>query len=1291
MLGKGISPFGKTVSTKKITDIKIINAGSNPDVDSDFSNISREPSIEYVTEFYGKDNVANIVTFGTLAAKGAVKAMCTIYEIPFAQAGKIANLVPPPVEGKDCTLDDIFNPDSDRYAEGAEFREATSTFEWEKIMRGARDIEGRNKSTGVHACFTADTLIKTSNGYENINKIKTGDMVLTHTNSYKEVVETMITKDSEIFKLSATNSIPSEVTGNHPLYVRTIERGKDKKRTLSSPVWKNVSDLIVGDDLIGIPVNNESKLPESELNLPFDNKDFWWIAGRFVGDGWCEDFLSTRNRVKKDGTPYEYKRNEKNTIISVGHNDPTREFLIEKVSQFFPHRISKTRTTDKIYINNNDLFEYFQTFGQYAQNKSITDDVLNLPVELLEEFIEGYLSADGWFNKKDEANTFSTVSKKLVLSMTAAINKVYKTHCTVVVEKRDKMIIEGREVQCHDKYSVRFKKNLTKRQRSFYEDGYIWAGLKSVEKLDKNEDTYNFSVLDDSSYVANGMIAHNCGIIISSQPLKNIIPLHVRQADGRVITQWTYQECESLGLIKMDFLGLDTVDLIQHSVEYIMKSGQKPPNMVELIHGEMDDPKTYKLFQESNTIGIFQFGSDMVRSLLKLVKPTHFDDLAATTAVARPGPMGMLSHIKYADRKNGREEIDFVHKEFTGSPLEEILKNTYGLIVYQEQIIKIASEIAGMTLQEGDDLRSAMGKKKMAVMMSMRPKFFDGAMAKGYSEDAVTTLWNTVEEFAKYGFNKSHSVAYAMNSYQAAYLKANYPVQFMAALISQNVDDKKKSLSFLRETKRMGISVGTVDINLSDIKVAPDYKKESGNDILFGISGVKAVSEKMATIIVEERTKNGKYTSVKDLIERCSPLGVSSRRIYENLAKSGAFDLMGVSRKAVVDEMVNLIGDSKKSATMGESLLDMFDIEDDSIEIDLTGEDYPFVKRLKEEADMIGLYLTANPLDNLGPGSSKLRANTISSLLKSQRQTTVTVLGSVIEITKKKLRRGKSIVVDIDDGVDFVTANVTREVVRGIDKTNAQQSIKKLYEAGENVVPKEIRSLALDEEIEAINDIETNSIYMINITYRPGKGDNPYVARVNWIKPLELADNGSMPIRIRFKANRENLENIKKLRRALPANLAKKRPGAYPIYTALHSGLKKESKNLDALYKKAINDMEKDERNGIDLKATVVTVEEVKTTNLMGNNESSAKKRGKKAKEEVMLRSWPPNVAKSETRRSEATTPSEIADAIETLTYVDSGYTCDKNQSVELAIEKFVGIEGYDFGVFNPEILNDRT
>lgn len=1228
---------------KKVKSVKVIRAGSNPDVDSDFNTVSREKVLQYVTEQYGEHNVSNIVTFGTLAAKAAFKSMCTIYNVPFAQANRITSLIPAPIEGVEVKLSDIFNPNSDRYDECADFRAAVAGKEWEKIVKGARAIEGRNKSTGVHACFAPNTLITTLQGYKRIDKVKKGDYVLTHTNSYKEVVETMINDEGTLFRVSGANFLPTEVTGNHPVYVRTIKRENNETSKLSAPAWKKVKDLVIGEDLIGIPVNTDSKIPDNALNLPYEDPDFWWIVGRFVADGWCEDFTSTRNRKKKNDKTYEYERQEKNIVISVGYNDPTLNQLVQKINKLFNCRISPSRTTNKIYITqNNDLFTYLKTFGKDVQNRVVPNDVISLPNILLKEFVEGYLSADSYFNDKTQSYTFSAVSKPLVLSMIAVVNKVYKTHCSVTVEKRSKMIVENREVQCQDKYNLSFKENVINKQQSFYKDNYIWAELKEVEKSDKKIKTYNFSVIDDNSYVANGFVAHNCGVIVSAKPLDEIIPLQVRQTDQKVITQWIYQECEDLGLIKMDFLGLDTVDLIQHTVEYIIKGGKTPPNMLELIHGKMDDPETYKLFQRAETIGIFQFGSEMVRSLLKLIVPESFFDLVVTTAVARPGPMNMKSHIKYADRKNGREDVDYIHPEFKGSALETILKDTQGLCVFQEQIMRISNQIAGMTLQEGDKLRKAMGKKKMDVMMAMRPKFFEGAEKNGFSEEAITILWNTIAEFARYGFNKSHSVAYAMNAYQSAWLKTHYPVEFMAALIAQNVDDKDKTLIYLREASRMRIKVETVDINKSDVKVAPDYSKQNEKRIIFGLSGVKAVSETMAKLIVQEREENGPYKSVQDVIKRCQSRGVSNKRIFENLAYAGAFDKLHGNRHSVIEYIPNLMNDAKKTENLGGSLFDAFEVESDIDDI-VQLQEFDYVERLKHEADVIGLYLTGHPLDRI---PKEMKQTSILSLLKGSQRVKTRMFVSLTSIRVKQSKRGKSILVDIDDGTGTISARLSKEIVAAIDKKNAQNSIKALYCSGSNQVPKSVEK-NLDVPYTPMDSLETNSVYSIELTFKPETENSSYLARISDIRPVKLSQDGTLPIRVRFHVTKDNKNRMRKLYKLLPATLAKKYPGNSYIHVAFYTDdyFSDYTEKNDMYYQAALNEMK--------------------------NNPTELKERN-----------WPPTLKETIDTSGSEISQSEV---FENLDYKDSGFKAEKNAQVESILEKYVGYESYDFGLFNKE------
>lgn len=1167
---------------KRIAKLEVIKPGSNPDIDSDYNTEVREIVLEEAARSHGEDKIANITTFTTLAAKGAFKAMCTIYEVPFAQSNKIASLIPKPIEGVECTVDDIFNPDSDRYNEGEEFRSATAGSEWEKIIAGARAIEGRNKAIGMHPCFTEGALIKTDKGYKSIEDVSIGDFVLTHTNTYKKVMETMVNKSSDIYRLKTDNSIPTEVTGNHPFYVRSVIRNHPigvEGLKLTQPHWKPLNELDIKDDLIGVAIEEDSVFtidPKSAAIQP----------------------------VSKN----------------------------EKYMNFIKEVIDCTFSVDE---------------GEY---------------------------------------TYLAESKEDALRVVSLVNKSYRVACSIDEIEEDGLL-----------YKVSFNLEGNSESKFFYDDGYLWVSISEISKVEKEAETYNLSVLDDNSYTVNNLIAHNCGIILSSKDLSSVIPLQTRQKDGRISTQWTYTDCEDLGLIKMDYLGLDTVDLIQYTVENIMRNGKTPPNMTKIIHGDMDDAKTYAMLRRGETIGVFQLASPGVMDLLRRMEAEEFEDIVAITALYRPGPMGMQSHVKYADRKTGREEIEALHPDFIDSPLEKILEKTQGLVTYQEQIIQIASQVAGMTLQEGDDLRKAMGKKKIAVMDKMKPLFFEGAMKNGYSEEAVTILWDTVALFAKYGFNRSHSVAYAMNAYQAAYLKANYPVEFMAALISQNIGDKDKILTFLKEARRMGLTVGTVDINVSDVRVAPDFTKKSGFDIVYGLGGVDAVSNDVAKIIVGERDKKGNFKSVQDLINRCQPLGVSNKRVYENLALAGAFDAFGISRRAVVDNLPGMISEAKTKSSKGASLFDMFsgtaDVSVQSIDLSSV-EEYPYVEKLKREANVIGLYLTGHPLDRIGKGVSQIRDTTIEKLFAKNEVATVTIAGSITEIERKIMRRGKSVSVTIDDGTGYITAFLNRDIVKGIDKLSAQEKLRKLYLAGENMVTPDVKNLAANQDFTAIPDINKNEVYVMNITFRPERGDSPSGARVNSIRPLRLASNGMLPVRIRFKATPQNEDKMKQLYKILPANLDKKIPGDYPIHVSIFRDIEKHLKTEnESVYLDAISEMESDDKRGVNLveKASSVTKKSSAGSETLIGGKATVKNKGKaKAVKSADLRSWPPKAVNEPLpEKIELNRNDRLINAIETLPYKETNFTCDKSPQTRRAIEKFLGIENFDFGSFDRTILDD--
>lgn len=818
--------------------------------------------------------------------------------------------------------------------------------------------------------------------------------------------------------------------------------------------------------------------------------------------------------------------------------------------------------------------------------------------------------------------------------------------------------------------------------------------IKLSEVFDKNSERYSeardfrdFVTGSEWEKVIDGAMSlegktshtgiHAAGVLISSKPLIDVIPLMVRQKDGRVISQWEYPEAEALGLLKLDVLGLDTVDLIQNTVRNIIKNGKEPPNMYEMVHGPMDDAKTFELLGRGDTIGIFQLASPAVQDLLKRMGPKSIDDIAATTALYRPGPISVNSHIRYAERSSGREEIEVpVHEEFAGSPLETILNKTQNLIVFQEQIMSLSSEIAGMTLQEGDDLRSAMGKKKVKVMNAMRPKFFEGAIANGYSKEAVTELWDTIHGFAEYGFNKAHSYSYAILAYQTAYLKANYPIEFVSALISQNIDNKAKVSAFMKDARNKGITIGPVNVNVSEVNVAADNRKDSDHEITYGLSGIKNLSSDAAHAIVRER-ENGEYSSVQDFVRRCSPLGVTKKSI-ENLAAAGGFDDFNVSRRSVIETSGHLIKDEEKRESRGESLFEMFGDEDEALELDLTGyEEYPFNELVKREADVLNIFISHHPVERIGEGLPHMKNSSVSKLLANNKRARARLVGSISDVESKRNRRGsKTVTLTIDDSTGYLPANLSSKVVKGLEKRETQNRIKDLYRSGEGNLSSELREGLEKLDVDSIPALETNVVYTIDVMFTPGSDeDSPPFVRMESLRRVTLAHDGSLPVRLRFNGDDDGEANTK-LMKKLPRALANKFPGEYPIMVSVY-GSNTDSEIADQVYIDAALTMEEEgsiiasENNEDDVDVDLFS------------NQTKAKSKNKKQKK-VDLRSWPPKQRESDDSYNVNTPHHE---KVEQFVYEDTGFRMDKTKASELAIEKYLGIENYDFGLFDPSVL----
>ncbi|MET9568520.1 DNA polymerase III subunit alpha [Streptomyces virginiae] len=499
---------------------------------------------------------------------------------------------------------------------------------------------------------------------------------------------------------------------------------------------------------------------------------------------------------------------------------------------------------------------------------------------------------------------------------------------------------------------------------------------------------------------------HAAAVILSKTKLTDRIPLHMRAKDGVKITGFDYPSCENMGLVKMDFLGLRNLGVIDQAIQNV-RENRGIDLSTETI--PLDDKKTYELLASGDTFGVFQLDGGGMRTLLKLMEPTRFEDIAAALALYRPGPMAANAHTNYAHRKNGRQEIAPIHPELR-EPLEPILGTTFHLLVYQEQIMAIARQLAGYTLGGADLLRRAMGKKKPEVLAAEWDKFHGGMKENGYSEEAIKALWDVMLPFSGYAFNKSHTAGYGLVSFWTAYLKANFPAEYMAALLTSVGDDKDKAAIYLADARKSGVNVLQPDINESVAEFTA-----IGEDVRFGLKSVRNVGEGVIESLVTSRKKQGKYTSFADFLDK-SEIGALNKRAVESLIKAGAFDSLGHTRKglsAVHEDAIDAIIPVKKAEAYGQDdLFASMDSTDDTpafgLDFPISEEEWPRKQLLATEREMLGLYVSAHPLDGTEHILSRNRDTTITEIMTSGQEGPVKIAGLITSVDRKMTKQGNA-------------------------------------------------------------------------------------------------------------------------------------------------------------------------------------------------------------------------------------------------------------------------------------------
>ncbi|MBP8921472.1 MAG: DNA polymerase III subunit alpha [Micropruina sp.] len=498
---------------------------------------------------------------------------------------------------------------------------------------------------------------------------------------------------------------------------------------------------------------------------------------------------------------------------------------------------------------------------------------------------------------------------------------------------------------------------------------------------------------------------HAAGVIMSSAPLLDVIPVMKRESDGQIITQFDYPSCESLGLVKMDFLGLRNLTILDDAITNVKANRGIDLDLDELSK-DPTDAKTYELLATGDTLGIFQLDGSGMRVLLRQMQPDNFEDISAALALYRPGPMGANSHTNYALRKTGKQPITAIHPELA-EPLAEILDLTYGLIVYQEQVQQIAVKVANYTLGAADQLRRAMGKKKKEVLDAEFVHFESGMQANGFSAGAIKALWDILVPFSDYAFNKAHTAAYGLISYWTAYLKANYPAEYMAALLQSVKDDKDKSAVYLAECRRMGIKVLPPDVNESVSMFTP-----IGTDIRYGLAAIRNVGENVVRGIVEGREANGPSTDFNSFLDGV-PLVVCNKRVIESLIKAGAFDSLGHARRGLMEcyeQKVDEVIDLKRNEANGQD--DLFG--DAGGGEAMISSPVPAVEewdkriRLAFEREMLGLYVSDHPLLGLEHVLLANRDHSVGQIMAEDgpRDIQTTIAGMITQVTRKQTKNG---------------------------------------------------------------------------------------------------------------------------------------------------------------------------------------------------------------------------------------------------------------------------------------------
>jgi DNA polymerase-3 subunit alpha len=650
-----------------------------------------------------------------------------------------------------------------------------------------------------------------------------------------------------------------------------------------------------------------------------------------------------------------------------------------------------------------------------------------------------------------------------------------------------------------------------------------------LEKVDGHEDGYKMASELRALYdtdpdakrvidVARGLEGlrrqdgiHAAAVVITREPLTEYLPIQRKPEPGGdldsapIVTQYEMHGVEDLGLLKMDFLGLRNLSVIERTLELIEAStGER----VDIDGVPLGDETTFEMLRRGDSVGVFQLEGAPMRALMRSLAPTTFEDVCALVALYRPGPMAANMHTDYADRKNGRKPVTYYHES-----LVNILEPTFGLMVYQEQLLRVAQRLAGYSLEEADNLRKATGKKIRSLIAKERSKFVEGCVAQGHSREFGEHMFDIIEPFADYSFNKSHSVGYGLVAYQTAYLKANHPVEYLAALLTSVKANKDQTAVYLNECRQRDIAVLVPDVNESE----SDFAVRDGA-IRFGLSGVRNVGEGMVAHVVAAREQGGPFTDFHDFCERVD-MSVLNKRTVESLIKAGAFDSLGHPRQGLLhvhEQIIDQMLEVRRRRDQGE--MSFFDLGPDSgaddfdHRVDIPDTEFGKAERLREEKEMLGLYVSEHPMMS---AERALRRHTECTLaeLKECREGELRVVGGIVTaLSRKYTKRG-----------DLMATFVLEDLGAAMEVM---------------VFPKTMTNFGHLLEDDAIICVKGR----LDL-----RDEQPKIICMDVTRP-ELVLDGGPPVRVRVKLGALSAEKVDRLREIL-----REHPGESPVYVHLDS------------------------------------------------------------------------------------------------------------------------------------------